>query len=117
MAERYREDWEPSDRYSFVMKRIGEMEQTVIRARREFYQLVDQSWELHVRNPAQSTGIFDRISRNCKETASLLRQWAQNIFPYLGITAVMLETPINQVWRDLQTVCQHVMLVSFGKED
>jgi indole-3-acetate monooxygenase len=36
-----------------------------------------------------------------------------SIFPYLGINAVLEDTEINKIYRDLQTASHHGLIVSY----
>jgi len=73
--------------------------------RAEFYRALDNSWT----NP--SPRAFDAVSRSSHTLAATTRTWVDKLYPYAGLGAARIHTPINQVWRDLHTAAQHPLLV------
>ncbi|GIP33273.1 acyl-CoA dehydrogenase [Paenibacillus sp. J2TS4] len=113
VAEGNREAWEPSGRYLFIRNKIGKVEEQWRRSVDEFYSGIEESWNKHVSGFLLSEDHQQEISRLCKATASMALSCGQALFPYMGIRSVMEEAPINRIWRDLQTACQHTLLISF----
>lgn len=115
LLEQNRDAWSASstDRVPFVTGKIQEMEQCFTQKVGEFYQVVDLSWNRHLNQQILTEKDQQQIGLKCKETAQTALHCAGSVFPYLGIQAVIEETPVNRTWRDLQTACQHTLLIPF----
>ncbi len=115
MVDLSREAWKASnpDRSRFVTDRLEQADTEFEQAVANFYRVIDDTWQKQIGCVQLSEADGQQISRKCKQTAKTALHCAQSLFPYLGINAIMEEAPVNRAWRDLQTVCQHTLLVSF----
>ncbi|MCE5170454.1 acyl-CoA dehydrogenase [Paenibacillus profundus] len=115
ILERNKEVWESSsvNRYAAVQAKIDKMDALLARSVTQFYDVIEESWTRHVNGLPLSEEESMRLSRQCKESGSVALSCADSIFPYMGIHAVMEDTTINQIFRDLHTVCHHSLLVAF----
>lgn len=88
--------------------------------RRQFYQVLDNSWEMLVDGHGRAqvrpgpTGGFSEVGRVSHRMAAKVREWAHLLYPYAGLGAARMDTTINRVWRDLHTAGQHPLLVQSG---
>ena len=116
LADRQKNAWNlgKTGRYEFVLDHIMEAESELHASINLFYQTIDRSWEQHLQRKAFEQEDIQNIGMICKQTARTALKYGQNIFPYLGINAVFEHEPVNRIWRDLQTVCQHTLLVPFA---
>lgn len=114
-----REIWEQSQphRYSFVMGKIEQTERIFINMHNHFYHKINDSWEAYLYNKKVSDEEWDFVSKLCQEATRTALYCAQSDFPFLGMLAVMEDSLINQLWRDLHTTCQHALLVSMDDEE
>lgn len=108
-----REAWQGADRYEFVRQTVERHEERLRHSVAEFYDTLNASWTKHAAGDELSDEELQRVSRQCHQTARAALQGAQSVFPYMGIGAVMEDAPINRIWRDLHTACQHSLLVPF----
>lgn len=117
MLARNKESWEASrtNRYAFVAELIDRAELQLGQAGDDFYRMIGGSWDRYLNGMPFSEPDLEQISRQCKATAQTSLACANSVFPYMGIAAVMEDTPLNRIFRDLQTVCHHTMLVAFQK--
>lgn len=113
LSQQNKEAWQTSHRYDFVINKINDMEQLLARSSDDFYKTIAESWKTHARHKQLSKHQQEEISRQCKETTRVALTCAQSILPYLGINAIMEDTPVNQTWRDLHTACQNTLVVPF----
>ncbi|MFC5985571.1 acyl-CoA dehydrogenase family protein [Marinicrinis lubricantis] len=115
LAERNRANWEAAsaERYSFVIDRIRQMESQWSHARETFYRVVQQSWEQVEKGEILAEKEQLHVGRVSKQTAAAAVHGTRELFPYLGMSVLMEDCPINRIWRDLHTVSQHVLLVSY----
>ncbi|MCY9514675.1 acyl-CoA dehydrogenase family protein [Paenibacillus apiarius] len=115
ILERNKEAWESStvNRYAAVRGKIDKMDALLARSVKQFYEVIEESWARHVNGQPLSEEESMRVSRQCKQTGSAALSCADSIFPYMGIHAVMEDTALNQIFRDLHTVCHHSLLVAF----
>jgi alkylation response protein AidB-like acyl-CoA dehydrogenase len=104
--------WDQSkeDRYAFVLKQIEAAEQSFLPYVHEYFLKLDASWKALTQLTTISDAELNQISLQCKKTARAALLCGQSIFPLLGIQAIMEDSLINQLWRDLQTVSQHSAL-------
>ncbi|NEZ41704.1 acyl-CoA dehydrogenase [Paenibacillus alvei] len=115
IAERNRDVWMNGtvNRYVSVMDKISASNDILTEAANVFYQAIEQSWSQHIGGQQLSEADIQDVSQCCKEAGQAALSSANAIFPYLGIHAVMEDATINQIYRDLQTVCHHSLLVKF----
>ncbi|WP_274364549.1 acyl-CoA dehydrogenase [Paenibacillus thermotolerans] len=116
LARRHGEAWSRANplRTPFVTAKIGEMERALKEQAALFYEAVERAWSRHSAGEAISENEWRDLGAQCKRTAKTAYECGQRIFPYLGLGATMQHTPINQTWRDLQTVCHHSILADFS---
>jgi alkylation response protein AidB-like acyl-CoA dehydrogenase len=77
----------------------------------KFYETVERTWEQFVRNGLLSEQEAADVSRCSQEVASVSLACAHELFPQLGMAALMEDNLLNRIWRDLHTVTQHTVLV------
>ena len=118
LAEQRLQAWQAAraGRYEFIMNLIGQAEDQLSSASHTFYEIIDHSWNSHMQQQPFTPDEIAEISKVCQQTSRKALACAQNLFPYMGISAIMEHEPINQIWRDLQTACQHSLLVPFEGE-
>jgi indole-3-acetate monooxygenase len=115
IAERNRTAWENAsvNRYDAISNKIIIQNELLTEAVNAFYQAIEQSWKEHTQGKVLTDTDVQEVSLRCKEAGQAALSSANALFPYLGIHAVMEDAPINQIYRDLQTVCHHSLLVKF----
>lgn len=115
IVERNRTAWENAsvNRYDSVSNKINIQNELLTEAVSAFYQAIEQSWNEHTQGKVLTDTDVQEVSFRCKEAGHAALSSANALFPYLGIHAVMEDAPINQIYRDLQTVCHHSLLVKF----
>lgn len=116
IVEHKKEVWD-TGKYTFVRRQCEASERNLSQAMDDFYEQVDASWDMVVHGETLPADVQRRISKQCKKTARTAVSCAQSIFPYLGMEAIMEDTRINRIWRDLHTACQHTMLVPTGDDE
>jgi alkylation response protein AidB-like acyl-CoA dehydrogenase len=97
-------------RYVFVLNQIETTELSFLAHLEEYYQAIDASWITLTKASEISETELTQVSLQSKKTAKAALTLGQAIFPILGIQAIMENSLINQLWRDLQTVSQHSVL-------
>lgn len=100
-------------RYESVQRIIARMEDQLTMDNILFHHTINRSWETHMENKPFTPEEMELVSAVCKRVTNTALSCGQNLFPYLGISVIMENEPINQIWRDLQTASQHSMLKSF----
>jgi indole-3-acetate monooxygenase len=107
-----RKDASP-ERYEFIRKKFEDAHNRVNQVRTEFYVAVNTSW-----NELETTGQLTEamqhlVSKSSKKVARITTAVVHEILPFLGMAAVTETSLLNQLFRDLHTVCQHTVLVSY----
>lgn len=115
LAERNKEGWESSmsHRYSFVLNKIERAQHRLLQTIERFYDVIETTWNKHLSQQPLNEQDQQLIREVSQHAARVALECGQSVFPYLGIQAIMEDAPVNRTWRDLQTACQHTMIVSF----
>ncbi|WP_442602676.1 acyl-CoA dehydrogenase [Paenibacillus sp. KN14-4R] len=113
IVSRHEDKWAHTNRYAFVMGQIDQVEQKLSSAIADFYSHIEDSWNKHVSGEPLTDEYCEQVSKVCKRVVRVAVQSAEAIFAYLGIHAVMEDTLINRIWRDLHTASQHAMLIEY----
>jgi len=90
---------------------IGETEARLDAGADEFYGTVGRTWDAFAKSGEMPEADQAEVGRLCQRLASDVLAYAHAIFRPLGMAVLMEDHPINRIWRDLQTVSQHSMLV------
>lgn len=117
MLEQNRVPWsrDKADRVEFIEYLINEGRCAYQEAKRNFNYHLGYAWDRLIQTGAVSPQEEQDCILQSKSAAQAMRAMAEGLFPYLGMSAIMQQSPINQIWRDLQTACQHSALISFSK--
>lgn len=92
-----RQKWLQADRY------LQEL-------RGRFYAAVDDSWNLLLKQGAVPEAQLARVSRQSRLLARYARKMVAHLYPYCGVSATQNGTELNQVFRDIFTASQHLLL-------
>ncbi len=85
--------------------------QYILNARKGFYDAADQSWKELVENREITEKTLNKVSESSRHLAISCRKAAAELHPYAGLEAAKKHTEINRVWRDMNTVSQHALLI------
>lgn len=86
-------------------------EQNMMDAKESFYQIINQSWEELIKNNVISAKTLQKVSLFSRELAHICRETTSKLHPFAGLEVAKNHTEINRVWRDLNTVSQHALLI------
>jgi alkylation response protein AidB-like acyl-CoA dehydrogenase len=107
-----RKDASP-ERYAFIRQKFDTAQEALLQSRTDFYAAVTDSWKEMERQQMLSEEMKKTVSRASKKVAKVACQAAHEMFPYLGMAAATQTSLLNQLFRDLHTVCQHTTLISY----
>ncbi|WP_442796078.1 acyl-CoA dehydrogenase [Pelobium manganitolerans] len=79
--------------------------------KKEFYEAVEQSWQELNTERQISDKTLALVSKNSRTLAVNCRDACSKLHPFSGLEAAKNHTAINRVWRDLNTVSQHALLI------
>lgn len=115
-AESITVDWsqEKPERLAALRARVVTQEAALAAASAQFYAIVVATWPGFVQAGALSAEEEQEIGRLGQQTAKVALAAAHDIFPLLGMTALMEDHPLNRTWRNLHTVTQHSVLVAYS---
>jgi len=113
-AESRTADWGHSkpERLMALRAKIEKQSAALAEASAQFYGVVDATWPSFVQSGALSAEQEGEIARLSQQAAKVALAASHDIFPLLGMTALMEDHPLNRTWRDLHTVTQHAVLVA-----
>ncbi len=83
----------------------------IMSLRTEFYAVVEQSWVELNNNEIISKDTLNAVSKISRELALACRESSAKIYPFAGLEAAKKHTELNRVWRDMNTVSQHALLI------
>lgn len=87
------------------------LQQQLLDLRAQFYQIAEQAWEELQNKKEISKNSLDELSKISRLLALACRENAAKLHPFAGLEAAKKHTEINRVWRDMNTVSQHALLV------
>ncbi len=113
ILDRNQDSWSKTvpPRYSFIKKKLDAREKLLKTSIDAFYKLVDKSWAQLIKNHKLETKLQTEVSKTSRQTSRVVLACADEIFQYIGMEAVMENSTINRIYRDLHTACQHVLLI------
>jgi alkylation response protein AidB-like acyl-CoA dehydrogenase len=79
-----------------------------VRAR--FYARLDGSWAQVAAGAPVSIDEAAQMQALAMEWVNASRRAVDALYPYCGLYAARMDTPINRVWRDFHTASQHALL-------
>jgi len=93
-------------------KELGfNQEKKIANAKNTFYNTVNQSWEELIKNNIISNETLNKVSQVSRALAHVCRKATSKLHPFAGLEAAKNHTEINRVWRDMNTVSQHTLLI------
>lgn len=89
----------------------SDSEQHILNLRLMFFDLVEQSYT-ELKNTYKISGeSLQAVSEISRDLASACREVSAKLQPFAGLEAAKNHTEINRVWRDMNTVSQHALLI------
>jgi hypothetical protein len=85
--------------------------QSILNLRLEFYDSVEKSWRELVAKGKITGAALNSVSRVSRELAVVCRETSAKLHPFAGLEVAKKHTEINRVWRDMNTVSQHALLI------
>lgn len=81
-----------------------------IQAKKSVYKNVEQSWKALQNSGALGVSSVNKISTQSQKSCQTALHCVQELYPLLGMNAIIPDTLINRCWRDLHTASQHMFL-------
>ncbi|WP_217556928.1 acyl-CoA dehydrogenase [Paenibacillus sp. GbtcB18] len=110
-AEAARDYIRVKERKANVQRKLEEQEALLSRTESDFYSAITRSWDELVLNGSLSEAGEKQVSEQCLSAVRSVLTGTFELFSLLGLSAAMEDSPVNRTWRDLQTVCQHSLLL------
>ncbi|WP_017258464.1 acyl-CoA dehydrogenase family protein [Pedobacter arcticus] len=85
--------------------------QDILNLKMEFYNIIEKSWEQLVAKHKITEDTLKSISEISRSLAVTCRESSSKLHPFAGLEAAKRYTEINRVWRDMNTVSQHALLI------
>jgi hypothetical protein len=85
--------------------------QNIANVKAAFQHVVKLSWEELVNNNVICDETLKKVSKISRELAHVCREAISILHPFAGLEAAKNHTEINRVWRDMNTVSQHALLI------
>lgn len=94
-----------------VRARVAQAAAALAAARSHFYAVFEAGWSAVAAGgafPAAASASIQQASQALVEAARLA---VDGVYPYCGLAAAGVDTPLNRVWRDFHTATQHSLLL------
>ncbi len=85
--------------------------QYILNQRYAFYEAVEKSWIELTQRGMISEDTLNLVSKTSRKLAITCRESAAKLHPFAGLEAAKKHTEINRVWRDMNTISQHALLI------
>ena len=95
----------------YFIELLKSQQQCISNFKNTFYEKVDQSWEELLLTGKINIQILKEVSQTSRDLAIICRKAAAELHPFSGLEAAKKHTEINRVWRDMNTVSQHALLI------
>ncbi|WP_300601739.1 acyl-CoA dehydrogenase [Niabella sp.] len=96
-ASQIRQKWLQADHYLQTL-------------RGRFYAAVDDSWNILSGQGTIPEALLASISQQSRLLARVSRKMVADLYPYCGVNATQNGTELNQIFRDIFTASQHLLL-------
>lgn len=83
-------------------------------ARTELYKSVEDAWLRYEKGETASNEELKKITIEAKQCALVSRTEVESLYPWAGMDAIIPETDLNRIWRDIHTASQHILLSPFS---
>lgn len=80
-------------------------------ARNDFYGRLDASWEGLLAEGRVAAADAAALQALSMAWVAASRHAVDTLYPYCGLYAARVDSPINRVWRDFHTASQHALLM------
>ncbi|RST74343.1 acyl-CoA dehydrogenase [Siminovitchia acidinfaciens] len=101
---------EGADPFEKVLTDIQKNEEELQRELYHFYEEIEALWEDHLGGKLLTAEQEDHFSRTCKKPVEQAITRAGMLVRRLGMEAIMEDSAINKIWRDLYTAGQHTFI-------
>lgn len=115
LAEQHYGDWQQAnnDRGRFFHQLLSEQQQEVEQATQAFHQATERSWQAHLEQTDELQQAHEALTTAARAMNRTCFEAATHLFYFSGMEAVMQDTLLNKLFRDLTTASQHVLLKEF----
>jgi alkylation response protein AidB-like acyl-CoA dehydrogenase len=95
------------------VQELNNIKEQFKKARQDFFIAIDQSWKAYLVNDIALPEKLQLLSQTSRALATNARKLVDELYPYCGLAAAVPQSEINRVWRNLHTVSQHPLLLSY----
>ncbi|MCW1927324.1 acyl-CoA dehydrogenase family protein [Bhargavaea beijingensis] len=103
--------WPGADRQAFVLGELEQHEREHGKQAGSFETAVRNAWTRHLAGEEMTAEEEQHLIRTAKTAAGTARSGVQSAIRHFGMDAVMEQSPLNRIWRDLSTAAQHTFLL------
>lgn len=101
-----------AERSNYVEGLLNDEFITLERTKTEFHAAAETAWNAHV-SGSLTTSQLQAVTDTCLTLSSAASGVASRILSYMGMAAVMEDSRLNYIFRNLVTANQHVLLKPF----
>lgn len=99
------------ERFEKVLLRIQEEKDVHQEIVNNFYIKIEHLWNKHIQNEEITDKDIEAFGSFCREAVGQCINQCHGIIRLLGMEAIMGNSPINKIWRDLLTAGQHSFII------
>ncbi len=113
LKEKIQADPNRSKDYPAMETAIQAGEATLNKVRDDLYKIASETWLRYEDGEAVAETDLNQIISNAKRCAFVARTEVDKLYPWAGMNAILPESELNRVWRDIHTASQHILLSPF----
>ncbi|WP_062106137.1 acyl-CoA dehydrogenase family protein [Bacillus niameyensis] len=100
------------ERFKLVSEAVKKHEDLFSKSTSEFYSEVEKLWGDHLLGKTLDVTELEHFSQICKRSVKLAIDGTNSLIRQLGMEAIMEDSKLNKIWRDLYTAGQHSFISS-----
>ncbi|MGM0507236.1 MAG: hypothetical protein ACQER4_08645 [Bacteroidota bacterium] len=97
-------------KHQTLNRRVNEKRQRLNQELNRYEKVVERSWSELLETGQPQSETLETLNTQIFDLTFKMHQSAAEIVFYTGMEGVKRSSPINKVWRDLSTACQHSLL-------
>lgn len=96
--------------HALLQNRWKMADNLLYKLRGRFYAAVNRAWESLLKEQSVPAELLDEVSRISKGLTKSSREMVADLYPYCGVSGTQTGSITNQIFRDIFTASQHLLL-------
>ncbi len=114
LKEKIQNDPKRNKDYPAMETAIHTGEASLNKVREDLYKVANDAWLRYEDAVPVAEEELNRIISSARRSAFVARTEVDRLYPWAGMSAILPESELNRVWRDIHTASQHILLSPFS---